>query len=360
MQYSLKVYLTTIFLLSLIAIKSASAFLSNTALPIVTNKNGIILHHGRCHFLKLQGAQDEFQGEVEVSRTYGGGENGSGTVRTFHNIRYHIHNRMNLSSQQGAPILVLHGGPGLPSDYLLPLRDVIPYRSIVFYDQLGCGRSPGPETSEAYSIESSLDDLEVVIKKIGLTRFHLYGQSYGGILAFEYMKRVAEKGSNDDESGASECLSAILSSAPSNVDQMEAAWDDLTANLLEEDPDESTIMDRFLAKHACREIATNGKKPQPLADAYEKVGQPGVWCGTDSIKGWSAAKPLESSQRMPSCMAMRGEHDFVTTECIEGWKPAFNHKFVRVKEIEKASHHGLLEDGKTYGEIVNSFFAEYD
>eukprot|EP00536_Pseudo-nitzschia_multiseries_P004617 jgi/Psemu1/188538/e_gw1.78.74.1 len=265
---------------------------------------------------------------------------------------------MNLSSQQAAPILVLHGGPGVPSDYLLPLRDVVPYRSIVFYDQLGCGRSPGPETLEAYSMENSLNDLEAVIKKSGLTRFHLYGQSFGGILAFEYMKRMAERGDNDG--GAPKCLSAIFSSSPCSVEQVESVAGDLIAGLLEEDPEESTVMDRFQARHACKLIAADGTKPQPLADAYERAGTPGVWRGTGSIQGWKADQPSESASRMPSCMVMRGEHDFVTADCVEGWKTAFNHKFVRVKELENLAHHGLLEDGKTYGAIVDSFFSEYD
>ena len=284
-----------------------------------------------------------------MSRTYGDDD-----TTTSHSISYRIHNRMNLSSQKAAPILVLHGGPGVPSDYLLPLRTVVPYRAMVFYDQLGCGRSPGPDNKEAYSIEASLDDLELVIKKSGLTRFHLYGQSFGGILAFEYMRRMAER--NDDN--APQCLSAILSSTPCDVEQVEAAAGELIGALLEEDPDETTIMDRFSAKHACQ--TENGERPQPLVDAYEQAGTPGIWRGTDSIKEWKATKPSDSAKRMPSCMIMRGEHDFVTAVCVEGWKKAFNHPFVRVKELEKLSHHGLLEDGNTYGELVDSYFTEYD
>jgi len=302
---------------------------------------------------------DDFERQFEVSRTCSYDGDDSTATTSSHPIKYHIHNPMNLSSQKAAPILVLHGGPGVPSDYLLPLRDVVPYRSMVFYDQLGCGRSPGPESKDAYSIESSLDDLELVIKKSGLNKFHLYGQSYGGILAFEYMKRVAERQSEDDNYGP-KCLSAILSSTPCDVEQVESAAGDLIAKLMEEDPQESTAMDRFQARHACRATTTDGEKPQALADAYERAGTPGVWRGTDSIKGWKAATPSESSKRMPSCMVMRGEHDFVTADCVEGWKTAFNHKFVRVKELANLSHHGLLEDGTTYGAIVDSYFAEYD
>jgi proline iminopeptidase len=350
MHNLLRLVATTLLLLLLSQkqIQSASAFLTKD-LPRAYYQIGAHLRHPHT----LLHAED-FEGELAVSRTYD-----DDSTTTSHSLRYRIHNRMNLSSQKAAPIMVLHGGPGVPSDYLLPLRNVVPYRSIVFYDQLGCGRSPGPDAKEAYSIELSLNDLELVIKKCGLTRFHLYGQSFGGILAFEYMKRVAEREEEDDDDDrAPKCLSAILSSTPCDVHQVESAAGELIAALLEEDPDKSTVMNRFQTRHACR--TKDGKQPLPLADAYDKAGIPGVWRGTDSIKEWTATKPSESAKRMPSCMAMRGEHDFVTAECVEGWKKSFNHPFVRVKELENLSHHGLLEDGKAYGEIVDSFFSEYD
>lgn len=52
---------------------------------------------------------------------------------------------MALSSNNAAPVVVDHCGPSLPSDYLEPLVDAIPYRSIAFFDQLGCGLSDQPE-----------------------------------------------------------------------------------------------------------------------------------------------------------------------------------------------------------------------
>jgi len=313
----------------------------------------------------------DFEEILKVERTYEydrgddddaadestGNHSGNGdTITTEHEIRYHIHRRMNLSSQQAAPILVLHGGPGLPSDYLLPLRDVVPYRSIVFYDQLGCGRSTlgSPRVAESYSIESSLDDLEALIRKVGLRRFHLYGQSFGGILAFEYLKRVAEGRSTAGDT--SKCLSVVLSNAPCNVDQVEGVANELVTKLLEEDKDETTVTERFRVNRQCRTEET----PRPLVDAYARAASPGMWRGTESIRGWKAVAPLPTSQRMPSAMVVRGEYDFVTEECVSGWKEIFNHPFVRLKVMDDCSHHCLLEKGDMYGELVDSFFAEYD
>ena len=44
------------------------------------------------------------------------------------------------------PLLVLHGGPGLPHDYLEDLGVLAETgRPVVFYDQLGCGKSDHPD-----------------------------------------------------------------------------------------------------------------------------------------------------------------------------------------------------------------------
>jgi pimeloyl-ACP methyl ester carboxylesterase len=41
----------------------------------------------------------------------------------------------------GVPLLTLHGGPGGGHDYLESLEALAADREVVFYDQLGCGRS---------------------------------------------------------------------------------------------------------------------------------------------------------------------------------------------------------------------------
>ena len=329
-----------------------------------------MIHSSSASCTDLSSQKDSFQdGSIEVSRSYRSSTTSSNneqnddddamtsSTSSTHELHYRIHNRMNLSSQKAAPVLILHGGPGIPSDYLYPLTEVIPYRSLIFYDQLGCGRSPGPDSIDAYSIDQSIDDLELLIKKLNLRRFHLYGQSFGGILAFEYIKRMAERIVNSDDDSNNdqpECLSVILSSAPYCVETVEASANKLIEDLLEEDDDTSTIAERFRLQNQCR----IHDKPQPLVDAYAHSGT--VWRGTDVIQGWKAEHPTDRANRMPSTMIMRGEYDFVSQECIEGWKKAFNHPYVRVKVLEGCSHHGLLENGNEYGDTVDSFFAEYD
>ena len=279
------------------------------------------------------------EGTVEVTR-----ENS-----TFE-LSYKVLRPMSLSSRKAAPIVALHGGPSVPSDYLLPLAKVVPYRSILFYDQLGCGLSDEPAELSAYSIENAVTDLETVLQKLSIRRFHLYGQSFGGILAFEYLKRVAERKKSLDSVCDNEeegCLSVILSSTPCNVSQVEK--------------EAQTIIDAledanlFRERHQCRTV----EMPGPLKAAYDHAGT--TWRGTTAIANY-AAKPLHAgAERTPSALVLRGEYDFVTAPCVTPWKDLlWTSRSVRFQTLAGCSHHGLLEQPLLYGDIVESFFAEYD
>ncbi len=82
---------------------------------------------------------------------------------------------------------MLHGGPGGTHDYVLPFADLAGggYR-VIFYDQLGCGRSDLARSVSEYSIDRDVEDLEMLRRALGLERVHLIGSSYGGLLAIAY------------------------------------------------------------------------------------------------------------------------------------------------------------------------------
>lgn len=316
--------------------------------PPASRCNKQCQYQSSCRALtSLRAASDAAnEGFVEVDRKRDG---------STHRLAYRVVRPMSLSSRQAAPIVALHGGPSVPSSYLYPLADVVPYRSIVFYDQLGCGKSDEPGDASLYSIEDSVSDLRALLRKLGVRRFHLYGQSYGGILAFEYMKSLATNG--DDSDGEVECLSAVLSSAPTNIAELEKEFVRLLEKLPppgEEDVSDVELDELFRKNHQCR----MPEMPKILKDAYDGAGT--VWGGTDAIAGYVARPPPEGAARMPSALIMRGEHDFVSKASIKGWENAFNTPFLRYKTLEGCSHHGMLENGALYGDIIDSYFSEYD
>lgn len=86
-----------------------------------------------------------------------------------------------------SPIICLHGGPGYSHDTLLPLAALADAgRQVVFYDQLGCGRSSRPSDPGLWGFDLALREIERVRAHFGFERFHLLGHSWGGMVAQEY------------------------------------------------------------------------------------------------------------------------------------------------------------------------------
>jgi proline-specific peptidase len=87
----------------------------------------------------------------------------------------------------GTPLLVLHGGPGVPSYYLKPLAALGKDRPVIFYDQLGCGRSPAPDDTTLWTMPRFVAELAAVREALGLKQVHVLGHSWGTMLAVDYM-----------------------------------------------------------------------------------------------------------------------------------------------------------------------------
>jgi proline-specific peptidase len=84
------------------------------------------------------------------------------------------------------PLLTLHGGPGAAHDYLEPLEAMAATgRRVIFYDQLGCGKSGKPHDPSMWTVPLFVEEIAAIRQALGLARIHLLGQSWGGMLAME-------------------------------------------------------------------------------------------------------------------------------------------------------------------------------
>ena len=88
---------------------------------------------------------------------------------------------------RGAPLLIVHGGPGASHDYFLPyLLPLARRNKVVFIDERGSGRSQKLEDPSRYTVENMVEDVESVRQALGLGKISLMGHSYGGALAQAY------------------------------------------------------------------------------------------------------------------------------------------------------------------------------
>jgi proline-specific peptidase len=86
----------------------------------------------------------------------------------------------------GTPLLVVHGGPGFCHDYLTALDDLADRRQVIYWDQLGCGRSERPDDESLWTVERHVQEVDAVRSALGLERHHMFGNSWGGMLGMQY------------------------------------------------------------------------------------------------------------------------------------------------------------------------------
>jgi len=154
------------------------------------------------------------------------------------------------------PVLALHGGPGATHDYIEPLEGLAETgRRVVFYDQLGCGRSDRGDES-LWTVETYVDEVGAVRDELGLDEIHLFGNSWGGMLAMEYALTQP-----------SGLVSLTLASSPSSIpqwveetgrlrralpDDVQAVLDRHEAAGTTDDPEYEEACDVFYHRHVCR------------------------------------------------------------------------------------------------------------
>lgn len=298
-------------------------------------------------------------------------------IRQKYSVFYRIFRPNSITNSTHPPIVVIHGGLGLPSDYLLPIVDNVPYRCVIMYDQLGCGRSESPMDLNAYSIDGAVEDLQLLLDKLKLERFHLYAHSAGTCIAYEYLKKVCGERQRQracerelDRHGdcidthahrSQHCLSAVFSSGSFHIRMAKELADNMEREVKRDvlstcdELDASQVAERIRMSCMCR----TPNLPFQLKAAYSKAGT--VWKGLDVIQDYVAECPLEGEEFFPKIMLLRGEFDFISEELVfQGWRNIFCEQQVECVTMEGCSHMPMLEDPAFHGRVINSFYSQHD
>jgi L-proline amide hydrolase len=154
-------------------------------------------------------------------------------------------------------LVLLHGGPGATHQYLEPLAALARNgRRLIFYDQIGCGRSDHPTDPAFYSVRTFVDELDALRSALALDRVHVLGQSWGGMLAMEYA--LTKPSGLESIIVADSPASMALWVAEAN--RLRAALPSATAETLTKheeagttnDPEYQTAVEVFYRRHVCR------------------------------------------------------------------------------------------------------------
>ncbi len=98
------------------------------------------------------------------------------------------------SEHKTAPLVIVHGGPG-GSVYTFEQtigRLLEQSRTIVYYEQRGCGRSSDAIDSDSYTLPWLIDDLEQLRQVLNIGQMDLLGFSFGAELILEYAAKYPQ------------------------------------------------------------------------------------------------------------------------------------------------------------------------
>ncbi|WP_229754177.1 alpha/beta fold hydrolase [Fictibacillus barbaricus] len=91
------------------------------------------------------------------------------------------------SENNTMPLVILHGGPG--GNHYVFERTIGPLlsnsRTVIYYEQRGCGRTEKPSDDTKYSIDLLVEDFKSIQKWLDVKKVDLLGYSFGGELALE-------------------------------------------------------------------------------------------------------------------------------------------------------------------------------
>jgi len=263
------------------------------------------------------------------------------------------------------PLLLLHGGPGAGHDYLEPLAALADERPVVFYDQLGCGRSDIPDNPALWTIERFADEIDEVRAALGLTRCHLLGQSWGGWLGIEYLLRQPPG-----------IASAVLASTSSSIPEFSRACEALIAALPEEHrvaletlgargqydhPDYLAAEESFYQRHLCRLAAWPDCMLRSVENlhhtpVYGAINGPNEFTTTGNLRYWDRTADL--AQIDVPVLITCGRYDELTPDCAETLRSHIPGAALRI--FEASAHVAHIEESEAYRACMADFLRAHD
>lgn len=265
----------------------------------------------------------------------------------------------------GIPLLLLHGGPGAGHDYLESLAALADERPVIFYDQLGCGRSDQPDDISLWQFDRFVREVDTVRSALGLDRIHLLGQSWGGWLSVEYML-------THPPGIVSLVLASTSASIPQYVAEVEKLKAALPADLYRtmqrceaagdyRNPEYEAAVRVFYQRHLCR--------LDPWPDAllrtvrnldgnavYATMNGPNEFIVTGHLRTWDRIDRVHEID-VPTLITVGG-HDEVPLACSTTMQERIPDS--RLVVFEHSGHTAHLEETDRYLAVVREFLREQE
>jgi proline iminopeptidase len=257
------------------------------------------------------------------------------------------------------PILVLHGGPGFSHTLLLPVQELARDRRVIFYDQLGSGKSDRPDDLSLWNTERFVRELGQVRQALGLDRVILLGASWGTMLAVDYM--LTDPAGVEALILSSPCLSARM--WKEDADRLRLLLPtEVQERLLRHEAAGTTASEEYQAgvmeyikRFACRLDPLPQGVLDAIADAnmqvYTHMWGPSEFHPTGTLKDYDRTSEL-SRIRVPALFTC-GRHDEATPESTRRYQSLVPGAELTV--FENSSHMAVIEEPEAYLGAIRSF-----
>ncbi|KAI1433336.1 Alpha/Beta hydrolase protein [Xylaria sp. CBS 124048] len=269
-------------------------------------------------------------------------------------------------------LIALHGGPGAGHEYLSPLIDLYEKHGmpIVFYDQVGCGRSTHLREkmgdANFWTFALFTRELDCLVDHLNLRTkgFYVLGQSWGGMLGSTYaalqppgLRKLVLSGSPASIPLLVKGTRALLGKLPEPERTILAECDKKGDYESEEFENASQA---FYTRHVCRVVpypedvlaAFKNLKEDP--SVYMTMQGPSEFVINGSFKDWEGWKDAHKIE--VETLLLNGRYDEATDECMKPW---FSHiRKVRWVTLENASHMSHFEQRERFMEVVSDFLLE--
>jgi L-proline amide hydrolase len=263
------------------------------------------------------------------------------------------------------PLLALHGGPGACHDYLESLDAIAETgRRVIYYDQLGCGNSGLPEPHpEMWTVALYVEEVDAVRQALGLDRIHLLGQSWGGMLAMEYMltqpKGVASVTIASSPASMTQWVSEanrLRRALPADV---QATLEKHEAANTTSDPEYLAAQQVFYDRHVCRVppppyVTKTFDKLAANPEVYNTMNGPNEFFVVGTLKNWDIIDRLPEINA--PTLVTSGKYD-EATPTIAG---TVYHGIpgARWVPFDNSSHMAHVEEAERYMQVLDAWLAE--
>ena len=265
------------------------------------------------------------------------------------------------------PLLLMHGGPGSTHNYFEVLDSLADTgRAIISYDQIGCGNSYMDGCPELWCPKTWDEELIALRRHLGLDELHLLGQSWGGMLAIEYMCDYKPEG----------VRSVILSSAHSSSSLWAHEQHRRIAFLPQEDQDaiakaEATgdfstpeylrANERFMLRYAAGEVTEDSpeclRRPKKAGtEAYLYGWGPNEYTPTGSLGSWEYTDKLHTIKA--PALVISGTNDLCSPLVAKTMYD--NIPDSRWELFDGCRHMCFVEANEKYCRLLNEWMEAYD